>query len=61
MKMGETLWIEDIVATPSFFTILKLTWLVLWILIRWLVGVHFQPFQVHEMKVNKKKGQKVKS
>jgi hypothetical protein len=29
MKMEETLWIEDIVATPSFFTILELTWLVL--------------------------------
>jgi hypothetical protein len=59
MKMEETLWIEDIVASPSFFTILELTWLVSWILTRWLLkGVHLQPFQVHEMKVNKKRDRK---
>jgi hypothetical protein len=38
-----------------------LTWLVLWIFTRWLLkGMHFEPFQVHEMKVNQKVGQKVK-
>jgi hypothetical protein len=38
----------------------KLTWLVLWILTRLLLeGVHIQPFQMHEMKVNQKVGQKV--
>jgi hypothetical protein len=37
-----------------------LTWLILWILTRWLLGrMHFQPFQVHEMEVNWKVGQKV--
>jgi hypothetical protein len=37
-----------------------LTWLVLWIFTRWLLErMHFQPFQVHEMKVNWKVGQKV--
>jgi hypothetical protein len=61
LKTEKTLWIEDIVATPSFLTILKWTWLVLWILTRWLLeGMHFQPFLVDEMKVNQKKGQQVK-
>jgi hypothetical protein len=37
-----------------------LTWLVLWILTRWLLeGMCFQPFQMHEMEVNRKVGQKV--
>jgi hypothetical protein len=29
-----------------------LTWLIVWIITTWLLGMHFQPFQVHEMKVN---------
>jgi hypothetical protein len=37
-----------------------LAWLVLWIFTRQLLkGVHFEPFQVHEMKVSQKVGQKV--
>jgi hypothetical protein len=57
--MKEMLWIEDIVEStqaPPFFTNSK-TWLVLWILTSWLLkGMHFQPFQLHETKVNQKVG-----
>jgi hypothetical protein len=45
---------------PHFWPILELTWLILWIFTRWLLkGVHFEPLQVHEMKVSQKVGQKV--
>ncbi len=49
---GKQLWIEeDIVVVPHFGPILELTWLVLCILTWWLLkGVHFQPFQMHEIK-----------
>jgi hypothetical protein len=51
------LWIEDIVKNtliPFFFlSILELTWMILCILTRWLLGwVHFQPVQVRKMEVN---------
>jgi hypothetical protein len=38
-----------------FWPILKFKWLVLWILAKWLLErMHFQPIQVHEMKVKNK-------
>ncbi len=47
---------------PHFWPVLELTWLVLRIFTRWLLeGLHSQSFQVKEMKVNQKVGQKVKS
>ncbi len=53
------LWIDDIVEntpmSPIFLPIIELTWMVLWIVTRWLLkGVHFQPLQVHKMEVNMK-------
>ncbi len=61
VRMEDMLWIEDIVeittTTTLILPIIKLTWLVLWIFIRWLLEwVHFQPFQMHEMEVNQKEG-----
>jgi hypothetical protein len=36
-----------------FGSILHLTWLILWILTRWLLErEHFQPYQVHEIEMN---------
>jgi hypothetical protein len=64
VRMEDMLPIEDIVRINKlshFWPILKLTCLILWILTRWLLeGVHFQPFQVHEMELNWKVRYKVK-
>jgi hypothetical protein len=41
VRMQDMLWIEDIAVTPLFLPILELTWLVLWILTKWLLkGMH---------------------
>jgi hypothetical protein len=49
------LWIENIVVESTHVPPLELTWLILWILARWLLeGVHFRFVQVHKMKVKPK-------
>jgi hypothetical protein len=58
---GKQLWIEAIVVVPHFGSILELRWLVLCTLTWWLLeGMHFQPFQMHEMKMNQKMKHKVR-
>jgi predicted membrane-bound mannosyltransferase len=62
VSMEDILWITNIVGNtraPLFLTNFRIDMVGLWILIWWLLKrVHFQPFQVHEMKVRKKEKKK---